>query len=77
MQQLQTCYAEQFGEQLPLAQYMSLYDNWKASNPKTLPTQPESTEDPKTVVLEATAGRQTCQHSTSCIKRNAVTSSYL
>ncbi|XP_041818606.1 protein NO VEIN isoform X2 [Chelmon rostratus] len=57
MQQLQTCYAEQFGEQLPLAQYMSLYDNWKASNPKTLPTQPESTEDPKTVVLEATAAQ--------------------
>ncbi|XP_076616737.1 uncharacterized protein LOC143339417 isoform X1 [Chaetodon auriga] len=55
MHQLQTCYAQQFGEQLPLAQYMSLYDNWKASNPKTLPTQPETTEDPKTVVLEAPA----------------------
>lgn len=67
MDQLQTCYAQHFGEQLPLAQYMSLYDSWQASSSKRLPTQPEPTADPPTVVLETTAGSQK-QHSASCIK---------
>ncbi len=59
MDQLQTCYFQQFGEQLPLTQYMSLYDSWQASAPKKLPTQSEPTADPKTVGLQTTAGTQT------------------
>uniref|UniRef100_A0A3P9B955 Wu:fj29h11 n=1 Tax=Maylandia zebra TaxID=106582 RepID=A0A3P9B955_9CICH len=50
MEQLQTCYSQKFGEKFPLAQYMSLYDNWEA---KKLPTQshlyypPTATQSPK------------------------------
>ncbi|XP_044034429.1 protein NO VEIN isoform X2 [Siniperca chuatsi] len=58
MDQLQTCYFQQFGEQLPLTQYMSLYDSWEASGPKKMPTQSEPTADPKTVVLQTTAAVQ-------------------
>ncbi|XP_029311722.1 uncharacterized protein LOC115024372 isoform X2 [Cottoperca gobio] len=55
MDQLQTCYSQQFGEQFPITQYMSLYDSWEASSPKKLPTQSEPTAIPKTVVLQTTA----------------------
>ncbi|XP_070708112.1 uncharacterized protein [Pempheris klunzingeri] len=55
MDQLQTCYFQQFNEHLPLAQYMSLYDSWEASYPKKLSTHSDPTADPKTVVLETTA----------------------
>ncbi|XP_054457346.1 uncharacterized protein wu:fj29h11 [Anoplopoma fimbria] len=58
MDQLQTCYFEKFGEQLPIEQYMSLYDSWEASSPKRLPTQSEQTAEPKTVVLQTTAVAQ-------------------
>uniref|UniRef100_A0A669E4X7 Wu:fj29h11 n=1 Tax=Oreochromis niloticus TaxID=8128 RepID=A0A669E4X7_ORENI len=47
MEQLQTCYSQKFGEKFPLAQYMSLYDNWEA---KKLPTQSQPTTNPKTGV---------------------------
>lgn len=33
MEQLQGCYSQKFGEQLPLGQYMSLYDSWEAKKP--------------------------------------------
>ncbi|KAM6963611.1 uncharacterized protein LKV04_019674 [Tautogolabrus adspersus] len=46
MDQLQMCYLETFGECLPRTQYISLYDNWEASCPKTPPSQP--TPDPQT-----------------------------
>ncbi|XP_045924345.1 protein NO VEIN [Micropterus dolomieu] len=58
MDQLQTCYFQMFGEQLPLKQYMSLYDNWEAGA-KKLPTQSEPATDPKTVALQTTAGPST------------------
>lgn len=58
MDQLQTCYFQVFGEQLPLKQYMSLYDNWEAGA-KKLPTQSEPATDPKTVALRTTAGTLT------------------
>ncbi|XP_034415421.1 protein NO VEIN isoform X2 [Cyclopterus lumpus] len=51
MDQLQTCYFQQFDEQLPISQYMSLYDS------KKLPTHSEPTPDPKTVVLQTTAAQ--------------------
>ncbi|XP_039991364.1 protein NO VEIN isoform X3 [Xiphias gladius] len=52
MEQLQTFYFQQFGEQLPFAQYMSLYDRWEAS---CIKSQAEPTADPNTVVLKTTA----------------------
>ncbi len=58
MEQLQTHYAKHFGEPLPLAQYMSLYDSCQSSVPKKLPTQPEPTADPVTVVWDKTPGGQ-------------------
>ncbi|XP_073345224.1 uncharacterized protein [Pagrus major] len=58
MDQLQKCYLEQFSEQLPLTQYMSLYDSWEASNQKKPPTQSETTTDSKTAVVETTAAAQ-------------------
>ncbi|XP_035522155.1 protein NO VEIN isoform X1 [Morone saxatilis] len=48
MDQLQTCYIQHFGEQFPLAQYMSLYDSLGASNVKTQPTQSEPTAESET-----------------------------
>ncbi|XP_060951191.1 uncharacterized protein wu:fj29h11 [Limanda limanda] len=53
--QLQTLYFRQFGEGLPLAQYMSLYDNWQASDSKNLLSQEEATPCPKPAVLPTTA----------------------
>uniref|UniRef100_A0A3Q3NAZ7 Protein NO VEIN-like n=1 Tax=Mastacembelus armatus TaxID=205130 RepID=A0A3Q3NAZ7_9TELE len=44
MHELEIYYFQEFGEQLPLAQYMSLYDSWEASCSKKLPsltTEPE------------------------------------
>ncbi|XP_056285066.1 uncharacterized protein wu:fj29h11 isoform X2 [Pseudoliparis swirei] len=58
MDQLQTCYSQQFDEQLPLSQYMSLYDSCEASWPKKLHTHSEPTADPKTAVLQTTAEAQ-------------------
>ncbi|XP_070783607.1 uncharacterized protein [Enoplosus armatus] len=58
MDQLKTCYFQQYGEQLPLAQYMSLYDSWEASGTRKLPTQSEPTADPKPVLLQTTAAAQ-------------------
>ncbi|XP_013128868.1 uncharacterized protein wu:fj29h11 isoform X3 [Oreochromis niloticus] len=55
MEQLQTCYSQKFGEKFPLAQYMSLYDNWEA---KKLPTQSQPTTNPKTGVWQTTAATQ-------------------
>lgn len=65
MEQLQTCYSQKFGEKFPLAQYMSLYDNWEA---KKLPTQSQPTTHPKTGVWQTAAGSQTSKHSISSIK---------
>uniref|UniRef100_A0A3B4U8I9 Wu:fj29h11 n=1 Tax=Seriola dumerili TaxID=41447 RepID=A0A3B4U8I9_SERDU len=45
MEQLQACYLDQFGERLPLSQYMSLYDNLGASCLKTPPTMVEPAAD--------------------------------
>lgn len=54
MDQLQACYVQHYSEQFPLAQYMSLYDTWEASNPPSKPTA-----DPVTILqLETTAGSQ-------------------
>ncbi|XP_068439866.1 uncharacterized protein [Clinocottus analis] len=51
MDQLQTCYFQQFDEPLPISQYMTLYDSWEASGPKKLPTHSEPTADPKTAAV--------------------------
>lgn len=60
MEQLQNCYFVQYGEQLPLSQYMALYDNWEAACPKSLPTHAEpAAADPSTGVSHNTAGRRT------------------
>ncbi|XP_053269146.1 uncharacterized protein wu:fj29h11 [Pleuronectes platessa] len=53
--QLQTCYFRQFGEGLPLEQYMSLYDNWQASDSKNLLFQEQATASPNPAVLPTTA----------------------
>ncbi|XP_041829730.1 protein NO VEIN isoform X2 [Melanotaenia boesemani] len=37
MSQLQTGYSQLFGEQLPLVQYMSLYDSWETQKPQPQP----------------------------------------
>ncbi|KAI3365403.1 hypothetical protein L3Q82_010485 [Scortum barcoo] len=58
MDQLKVFYYQQFGEQFPLTQYMSLYDSWQASAPKELPTQSEQTVHPETVVSQPTAATQ-------------------
>ncbi|XP_074476701.1 uncharacterized protein LOC141758850 isoform X3 [Sebastes fasciatus] len=58
MDQLQSCYLQQFDEELPITQYMSLYDSWEASCPQKVSTQPEPTADPKTVALQTTAVAQ-------------------
>ncbi|KAF1374253.1 hypothetical protein PFLUV_G00248000 [Perca fluviatilis] len=58
MEELQTCYFKRFNEELPITQYMSLYDNWEASCPKKLPSQSEPTADPNTVVLQTTTVAQ-------------------
>ncbi|TNN81627.1 Transmembrane protein 238 [Liparis tanakae] len=58
MDQLQTCYSQQFDEQLPMSQYMSLYDSCEASSPKKLHTHSEPTADPKTAVLQKKAEAQ-------------------
>ncbi|XP_023257114.1 uncharacterized protein LOC111651359 [Seriola lalandi dorsalis] len=55
MEQLQTCYLDQFGEPLPLSQYMSLYNNWEASCLKTPPTPAEPAADRNTGVSQTTA----------------------
>ncbi|XP_034425939.1 protein NO VEIN isoform X1 [Hippoglossus hippoglossus] len=53
--QLQTVYFRQFGERLPLAQYMSLYDSCQASDSKNLSSQEAATASPNPVVLPTTA----------------------
>ncbi|XP_059180709.1 uncharacterized protein wu:fj29h11 [Centropristis striata] len=53
MDQLQTCYFQQFGEQLPIQQYMSLYDSWEAKK-----TPPEPAAEPLKVVLQTPAVAQ-------------------
>ncbi|XP_031146992.1 protein NO VEIN isoform X1 [Sander lucioperca] len=58
LDELQTCYLQRFNEQLPITQYMSLYDSWEASCPKKLHTQSEPTADPNTVVLQTTTVAQ-------------------
>ncbi|KAM8729268.1 uncharacterized protein AB9X84_026582 isoform 1-T2 [Acanthopagrus schlegelii] len=58
MDQLQNYYLKQFGEQLPLTQYMSLYDTWEASNHKRPPTLSETMTDSETAVVETTAAAQ-------------------
>ena len=68
MDQLQKYYLEQFGEQLPLTQYMSLYDTWEASNHKRPPTLSETMTDSEIAVVETTAGSQIRQLSKSCIQ---------
>lgn len=45
---LQTFYLKHFGEELPFAQYLSLYDKWKASLTNPPPSSPKATADPKT-----------------------------
>nr|XP_019938379.1 PREDICTED: uncharacterized protein LOC109626689 [Paralichthys olivaceus] len=55
IEQLKTFYLRQFGEELPLAQYMSLYDSWQASGSKNLFSQDEAAASPNTVVLQTTA----------------------
>ncbi|XP_029383980.1 uncharacterized protein LOC115060244 isoform X2 [Echeneis naucrates] len=52
MEQLQAYYLNQFGEQLPLLQYMSLYNNLSAS---ILTTQAQQTAEPDVAVLQTTA----------------------
>lgn len=46
--ELQTFYLKHFGEELPFAQYLSLYDKWKASLTNPPPSSPKATADPKT-----------------------------
>ncbi|KAM7382188.1 hypothetical protein PAMA_012854 [Pampus argenteus] len=58
MDQLKTCYFRQFDEELPLEQYMSLYDNWEASGPMKLSIQFEPTADPTTAPLQTTTATQ-------------------
>ncbi|XP_032358201.1 protein NO VEIN isoform X1 [Etheostoma spectabile] len=58
MDELKTCYFRRFNEQLPITQYMSLYDSWEASCSKKLPTQSEPTADPSTVGLQTTTVAQ-------------------
>ena len=60
--QLQTVYFRQFGEGFPLAQYMSLYDSFQASDSKNLLSQEEATARPNPVVLQTTAGRIATLH---------------
>ncbi|XP_008291034.1 uncharacterized protein LOC103365383 isoform X2 [Stegastes partitus] len=55
MDQLQSCYLRQFGEQFPLTQYMSLYDTLEAQN---RPTQSGQTAEPKTVAWQMPAATQ-------------------
>ncbi|XP_026207843.1 uncharacterized protein wu:fj29h11 isoform X2 [Anabas testudineus] len=52
MDQLQNCYLQQFGEELPLTQYFSLYDNWEASSSKKLSSHSEPTANSNTVVSQ-------------------------
>ncbi|XP_035467715.2 protein NO VEIN isoform X3 [Scophthalmus maximus] len=54
MEQLHTFYFRQFKEELPLEQYMSLYDSWESSGSKNLPTKAESTAGPSTDILQTT-----------------------
>uniref|UniRef100_UPI0037E884B3 uncharacterized protein n=1 Tax=Semicossyphus pulcher TaxID=241346 RepID=UPI0037E884B3 len=56
MEQLQTNYFQHFSEQLPLSQYMSLYDSWEASCPETLPSEPAA--QPHTGVQDTPAAAQ-------------------
>lgn len=56
MEQLKIYYFQHFGEQLPLTQYMSLYDNWQASSHKMAPAQPEKSAEPSSAVLNIPAG---------------------
>ncbi|XP_031729731.1 protein NO VEIN isoform X1 [Anarrhichthys ocellatus] len=58
MDHLQTCYFQLFDAQLPITQYMSLYDSLEASCSKKLPSQSEPTTDPEAVVLQSTAVAQ-------------------
>lgn len=70
MEQLQNCYFFQYSEQLPLTQYMALYDNVEAgASPKSLPTKAEpaaATADPNAGTSQKSAGRQTGHHPSSC-----------
>lgn len=55
MDQLKTCYFQQYGEELPFSQYLSLYDCWEANKQ---PTQPEPTAEPSTSAWQTTAATQ-------------------
>ncbi|XP_062298890.1 uncharacterized protein wu:fj29h11 isoform X1 [Scomber scombrus] len=52
MDQLKTCYFRLFAEELPIAQYMSLYDNWEMTKKPLI--QPEPTADRVTAPLQIT-----------------------
>ncbi|XP_029933405.1 protein NO VEIN isoform X2 [Myripristis murdjan] len=49
---------EDFGEQLPMEQYMSLYDNWEASRSKTAPNVLQLKTNPWNVPLQKAAVTQ-------------------
>ncbi|KAF0025078.1 hypothetical protein F2P81_021959 [Scophthalmus maximus] len=59
MEQLHTFYFRQFKEELPLEQYMSLYDSWESSGSKNLPTKAEPTAGPSTDILQTTPAATT------------------
>ncbi|XP_040922726.1 protein NO VEIN isoform X2 [Toxotes jaculatrix] len=77
MDQLQTFYFREFGEQLPLEQYMSLYDSWEASYPKNQPAQAGPTADPSTVVLQTTAANDPAREPVKEKQQPAITSDFL
>ncbi|XP_071400261.1 uncharacterized protein [Centroberyx affinis] len=58
MEQLQTCYFQDYGEELPLEQYMSLYDNWEASRPGKPQTVSEPTPNPWNGLSQKAAATQ-------------------
>ncbi|XP_069563541.1 uncharacterized protein [Brachyistius frenatus] len=74
MDQLQTCYLQQFGQQLPLKQYMSLYDSWES---KTLPAQPEPTAEPKTSAWQTAAATPSLMREPEKEQQGATGSNFL
>lgn len=52
MDQLKYYYFCHFGKELPLKQYMSLYDNWQASNHKGADSQPGMSAEPCSSLAE-------------------------
>ncbi|XP_034717175.1 protein NO VEIN isoform X2 [Etheostoma cragini] len=77
MDELKTCYFQRFKEQLPITQYMSLYDSWEASCPKKLPTQSEPTADPNTVGLQTTTAQGLMQEPEEKQQQQANASNFL